>query len=98
MSAQNEAREIWEALKPNIRKFIQAEIKNCVKTAPAIVQTADNTNHTAVVQQPYSGETLELFNCTGKTLLAGDSVIVMWFGGQTNAWIGIKNDGEPWNT
>lgn len=98
MSANREALEIWEAMKPNIRKLIQEEIKSCIKTAPAIVQTADNTNHTAVVLQPYSNETLELFNCTGKTLLAGDSVIVMWFGGQTNAWIGIKNDGEAWNT
>lgn len=98
MTDNSQALAIWEALKPNIRKMIQEEIKSCVKTAPAIVQTADNVNHTAVVLQPYSNETLELFNCTGKSLLAGDSVIVMWFGGQTNAWIGIKNDGTPWNT
>lgn len=94
---KNEALRLVEALRPYIRDVIREETKNAVRTAPATVVSADNTAHTAVVTQIYSTTQMTLFNCTGKTLAAGDSVIIMWFGSQTNAWIGIKNDGQPWN-
>ena len=95
---ENDVLEFVEALKPTIRQLIAEETKTAIRTAPAIVVSADNDAHTAVVKQIYSDTAMTLWNCTGKTLAADDSVIIMWFGSQTNAWIGIKNDGLPWNT
>ena len=95
--SKREALQFIEALRPYIQQMIREETKNSIKTAPGTVVSADNTNHTAVVTQIYSTMQMSLFNCTGKDLAAGDSVIIMWFGSQTNAWVGIKNDGQPWN-
>ena len=86
-----------EAISPYIRQIIREETKNCVRTAMAEVVSADNEAYTAVVKQIYSDTSMTLRNCTGKTLAEGDSVILMWFGSMTNAWIGIKNDGQAWN-
>lgn len=89
---------LLDALTPYIRKLIREETKNCIKTASAIVVSADNTAHTAVVRQIFSDTTMTLRNCTGKDLAADDNVVIFWYGSQTNAWIEIKNDGTAWNT
>lgn len=94
---KNEIISFVEAISPYIRKMIREETNNCIKTAMATVVSADNAAYTAVVKQIYSDAQMTLRNCTGKTLAADDSVIIMWFGNQTNAWIGIKNDGQAWN-
>lgn len=86
------------AMKPYIQDIVREETKNNLKTAPATVVSADNNAHTAVVKQIFSETEMTLRNCTGKALAEGDSVILIWFGSQTNAWIGIKNDGLAWNT
>lgn len=95
--AKDDVIKFVEALTPYIRTVIQEEIRNTIRTAPATVVSADNDAYTAVVTQIYSDTQMTLRNCTGKTLAADDSVVIMWFGSQTNAWIGIKNDGLPWN-
>lgn len=94
---KDEVLMFMDAIKPYIQDLIREETKNNIKTAPATVVSADNDAHTAVVTQIFSDTQMTLRNCTGKTLAEGDSVILMWFGSQTNAWIGIKNDGLPWN-
>lgn len=97
MDAKEEALRLVEALRPYLRDVIGTDTKSAIRTAPATVISADNDSHTAVVRQIFSDTNMNLWNCTGKTLTADDSVIIMWFGSQTNAWIGIKNDGLPWN-
>jgi hypothetical protein len=96
-NTENAVMQFVEAMTPYLRKIIQEETRNAVRTAPATVISADNDAHTAVVKQIYSDAEMSLRNCTGKILEENDSVIIMWFGSQTNAWIGIKNDGLPWN-
>lgn len=96
-NSKNEALQFVEALRPYIRDIIGSDTKSAIRTAPAVVISADNDAHMAVVRQIYSDANMNLRNCTGKSLAADDNVIVMWFGSQTNAWIGIKNDGLPWN-
>ena len=96
-SLKEEIMGFVDAITPYIQKIVRNETKNCIRCGMAIVVSADNDAHTAVVQQIYSDTTMTLRNCTGKNLSANDSVIIMWFGNQTNAWIGIKNDGQAWN-
>lgn len=94
---EKDLQELINFLLPYIETMIQEQIKPCIKTCPATVISVDNANHKATVQQIYSTTNLTLNNNTGKTLSVGDSVILMWFSSMSNAWIGIKNDGLPWN-
>ena len=101
MSANETKKEVLEfmsALEPHIRQIVRSEVRNCVKAAMATVVSADNDTHMATVKQAYSDTAMTLRNCCGKDLAADDTVVVMWYGSMSNAWIEIKNDGLPWNT
>lgn len=97
----NAAQQLLQILQPYVQRIISAKMTGFKRQAAAIVTGAENEIHYATVRllnSTVGDETqlMRLMNCSGKPLSVGDNVLLEYVDSLTNAYISIKNDGEPW--
>lgn len=96
--AVNDGLAFWNALKGKFKALIRQETSNCFRIARYDVTSAPNGTTIGVTLPEGSKEIKIPYSQEVSTAVAGDTVLVGWYGSLSNAkaiWFGNGFEGKP---